>query len=176
MVPYPQSLEIAGVPLERWDARRDLPLLLTMAEDGAIQRFIGMPRDEAGLASWSARFEGHWVQFGFGLWAVRPHDGLGAGWLGACHPRWHPEYEAQVELAWSVTVSLRGRGLVTRAARAAADACFGELGLEEVIAFVDPENVASLAVVERLGMRRTGSTRHPEDGVVLDTFELAAGG
>ena len=171
-MPYPQSLEIAGVPLERWDAARDLPLLMTMAEDEAIQRFIGMPRDEAGLASWSARFAGHWEEFGFGLWAMRPRGGAGAGWLGACHPRWHPEYAAQVELAWSVTVSLRGRGLVTRGAGAAAQACFAELGLDEVIAFVDPENAPSLAVVDRLGMRPAGSTRHPADGKVLNTFTL----
>ena len=169
---YPQSIEVAGVPLERWDAWRDLQVLLTMAGDEQIARFIGMPRDEAGLAAMSERFAGHWDHFGFGLWAARPLDGRGAGWVGACHPRWHPEFEARVELAWGVTPSLRGRGLVTQAARLAANACFEALEMQEILAFVDPENAASLAVVERLGMRAAGSTLHPRDGGALNIFVL----
>jgi RimJ/RimL family protein N-acetyltransferase len=134
-----------------------------------------MPRDEAGLAGMSERFAEHWETCGFGLWALRPPDGLGAGWIGACHPRWHPEYELQVELAWSVTATLRGRGLVTQAARAAVAGCFEELGLDEVVAFVNPENAPSRAVVDRLGMRPSGSTHDPKDGVQLDVFTLTRG-
>ena len=174
-MPYPESIEVAGIPLERWDAQRDLKLLLTMAGDEQIQRFIGMPGDEAGLAAMSDRFAAHWDTFGFGLWAVRPHDGLGTGWIGACHPRWHPEYEDRVELAWSITPSLRGRGLVTEGARTAASACFAELGLGDVFAFVEPENAPSLAVVRRLGMKPVGETAHPGKAVPLRVFTLARG-
>ena len=174
-MPYPESLEIAGAQLRRWDAQRDVSLLHAMAADQGVARFIPLPGEAAGLEAMSRRFSGHWEACGFGLWAVRGPDGTGAGWLGACHPRWHPEFEHRVELAWSLTEGLRGRGLATGAARAAAEACFTELGLDEIIAFVDPANGPSLAVVERLGMERAGATAHPADGVELTIFRLSAG-
>ena len=171
---YPESLEIAGVPLERWEARRDLAVLRTMAVDEQIKRFIPIPRDEAALESWSVRFAEHWAAHGFGLWAVRPSDGVGAGWVGACHPGWDPRFADRVELAWGVTASLRGRGLVSRAARAAAEGGF-DLGLSELLAFVEPENAPSLAVTRRLGMKPAGETHHPGEGVLLQIFTLARG-
>ncbi len=171
-MPYPEHVEIAGVAFDRWDAERDLAALLVMAEDEAIARFIALPREEEALRHMSLRFARHWEEHGFGLWAVRPAAADGGGWAGACHPRWHPVYEPQVELAWSLTGSLRGRGLVTLAARAAADACFAGLGLEEVIAFVEPANEPSLAVTRRLGMQRSGETSHPATGANLQVFTL----
>ena len=98
-VPYPESIEVAGVPFERWDAQREMAGLHALAEDEDVRRFLQLPGDEAGLAAMSQRFAEHWETHGFGRWAARPADGLGAGWVGACHPRWHPEFADRVELA-----------------------------------------------------------------------------
>ncbi len=173
-VPYPESIDVEGVPFERWNARREMAGLHALAEDDDVRRFLQLPSDEAALAAVSERFAAHWETHGFGLWAARPRDGIGAGWVGACHPRWHPEFADRVELAWSVTVSLRGRGLVTRAAAAAAQAGFSELGLTEILAFVDPANAPSLAVADRLGMQPAGETHHPGSGDLLRIFTLTA--
>ncbi len=52
-----------------------------------------------------------------------------------------------------------GRGYATEAARALVDFGFRELGLHRIWADTDPENVASIRVLEKLGMRREGYLR-----------------
>lgn len=52
-----------------------------------------------------------------------------------------------------------GRGLATEAARAAVDYAFRALGVDKVWARADPRNVASVKVLEKLGMQREGLLR-----------------
>ena len=52
-----------------------------------------------------------------------------------------------------------GRGLAHEAVRRALTFGFGEMGLHRVEADVDPENEASLALLEKLGFRREGLLR-----------------
>ena len=56
-----------------------------------------------------------------------------------------------------------GAGLATEAAEAVADYAFDELGFAELLASTDPPNLASIRVMERLGMRSRGrpASGHP---------------
>lgn len=49
-----------------------------------------------------------------------------------------------------------GRGLATETVRALLDLAFGSLGARRVVARVDPRNARSLALLDRLGLRREG--------------------
>jgi RimJ/RimL family protein N-acetyltransferase len=60
----------------------------------------------------------------------------------------------QGEIGWSIHPDVQGRGLATEGAREMLRLGFEELGLHRIIAESDPRNVASLRVMERLGMRR----------------------
>jgi RimJ/RimL family protein N-acetyltransferase len=60
----------------------------------------------------------------------------------------------QGEIGWSLHPDAQGRGLATEGARAMLRVGFDELGLHRITAGCDPRNVASLRVMERLGMRR----------------------
>ena len=51
------------------------------------------------------------------------------------------------------------QGIATEAVSAMLDFCFGELGLHRAQAFIDPNNTASIALVEKLGFRREGLLR-----------------
>ena len=54
---------------------------------------------------------------------------------------------------------VRGRGIVTRAARLVCAFAFSELGIERMQLTADPLNVASQRVAEKLGFRREGVLR-----------------
>jgi RimJ/RimL family protein N-acetyltransferase len=64
--------------------------------------------------------------------------------------------------------ALWGRGLATEAARAILTFGFEAMELHRVEAMVDPENLASLRVLEKLGFVREGRTR--EDYRFEDQF------
>jgi len=62
--------------------------------------------------------------------------------------------DRQAEIGWVFNPDFHGRGYATEAARALVELAFGPLRMHRVWAQLDPRNVASARVCERLGMRR----------------------
>lgn len=58
------------------------------------------------------------------------------------------------EIGWTIAPSHQRRGYATEAATAALDLAFRTLELHRVMADLDPRNAASIALCEKLGMRR----------------------
>ncbi len=97
-------------------------------------------------------------------------------------------YESQktASIGFDLDPRLWRRGLTTEAARAVVDKAFDTLRLRKIWATADAPNVASIRVMEKLGMRREGlqhehQWRHgkPVDivlyGVLLDEWRKLAG-
>ena len=177
MPPYPELVAVGDLRLERWDPARHTDGLHATCSDAAVMRFLGgrgLTREETEVAS--ERFAAHWDTYGFGLWAAVDAAGETAGFVGACHPLWLEGYAHRVELGWRLRRDAWGRGYATRGGRAAAAAAFESLGEPDLVAFVNPENRTSLAVVERLGMNPVAEMVHPQLGEPLRVFELRAPG
>ena len=62
----------------------------------------------------------------------------------------------QAEMGFTFARAHQGRGLAREAAEAVLEYAFGVLGLHRVVAVADCENARSVALLERLGMRREG--------------------
>lgn len=58
------------------------------------------------------------------------------------------------EIGWVLSPAAAGRGLATEAVRALVDTAFAVYGLRRLVARIDAENVRSIALAERVGMRR----------------------
>ena len=91
----------------------------------------------------------HFALRGYGLWAVE-RDGELIGRVGL----WRPEGWPGLEVGWLLGRPAWGHGYATEAGRAAVEFAWSELGAEQVISLIAPDNVASQRVAERLGMRR----------------------
>lgn len=89
-------------------------------------------------------------------------DGRLAGLVGLSPIR-APVPLTGVEVLWRLAPHARGRGIATRAARAWIDHGFAALGLTEILAFTAQGNLASRAVMARLGLRHDPARdfRHP---------------
>jgi RimJ/RimL family protein N-acetyltransferase len=63
-----------------------------------------------------------------------------------------PAVADDVEIGWLLKRSAWGRGYGTEAGRAIRDEAFERLGLDTIVALCRPENVASVRIMEKLGM------------------------
>ena len=74
--------------------------------------------------------------------------------LGRVVCMYHSELHRSGEVGWEQNPRFGGRGYATEAAHAALHVLFDDLALHRVVARVDTRNTRSVALAERLGMRR----------------------
>ena len=131
----------------RWEVSRWL---------GASPRVMA-DRDAAGrtIERWNERNR----DATYGVWAVEERlTGTVAGTvllMPLPEPTDGSASRGEVEVGWHFHPDAWGRGLATESARGAISHGF-KAGLSEIYAVVRPDNVASLAVCGRLGMRPLG--------------------
>ena len=92
----------------------------------------------------------HWDRHGFGQWLFRDRA------TGSMIGRGGPQHTVasgrdEVEIGWVIVPERWGEGLATELARASLEVAFGPLALREVIAYTQPDNVASRRVMEKTG-------------------------
>lgn len=88
-----------------------------------------------------------WLQLGVYL-----HDGQLIGDIGLHFL----EDDAQMEIGYTLAPEHQGQGFATEAVKAVLDFIFVNLGKHRVTASVDPENISSIRLLEKLGFRREG--------------------
>jgi len=101
-----------------------------------------------------ARFAEHWAEHGWGVWAVTDRaSGEMMGQCGLKLLRLEPDGPTEVEVLYALERPHWGRGFASEAAAAALGHGFGALALPRIIAVARPDNRASRAVLEKLGLR-----------------------
>jgi RimJ/RimL family protein N-acetyltransferase len=119
--------------------------------DAEVMRFMpgGQPRPREKAARFLERSLHHWEERGFGPWGVtlRKSGGL----IGHCG-LFYVEEAREIEVMYALARDQWGKGLATEGAKASLRYGFEQLELERIVAFVMPENIASVRVIEKLGM------------------------
>lgn len=129
-----------------------------MADEQAAQYIGGkMSRSQAWRA-WCTMV-GAWHVRGFGMFSVFLKDG--GDWVGRIGP-WQPEEWPGTEIGWAVRPGYAGKGYALEASVASMDFAFDVLGWDDVMHCIDPDNLPSIALAQRLGSTNRGPTRMPE--------------
>jgi RimJ/RimL family protein N-acetyltransferase len=76
--------------------------------------------------------------------------------IGDCALKIDEHEPRQAEIGFTLSREHQGHGYASEAVSRVLDYVFGVLGLHRIIAITDCENDASVALLERLGMRREG--------------------
>jgi aminoglycoside 6'-N-acetyltransferase len=79
--------------------------------------------------------------------------------VGDCAMKIDEDDERQAEIGFTLARAYQGRGIASEAVSCVLEYAFASLGLHRVIAITDCENAASVALLERLGLRREGHFR-----------------
>lgn len=131
----------------------DLDDLWALYCDPQITRYI----PDAPRTREEAREELEWHRNGhprnpdLGLWAtVHKESGKFIGRCGLLP--WEIDGRQEVEVAYTISREYWGQGLATEAARAILNYGFEKLHLTRLVSLIEPENIASQKVAEKIGM------------------------
>lgn len=92
-----------------------------------------------------------YVKYGFGLWAtIHKATGKFIGRCGLCPM--DIEGHEEIEVAYMLAREYWGQGLATEAAQAILRYGFKQAGLSRLISVINPANIASARVAEKIGM------------------------
>lgn len=126
----------------------DLDEFVALHADPEVTQFI-RPFGRAAAEERLRRNEDEWQQRGHGLLAVR-HLESGA-FLGRCGLKHWPQFD-ETELGWALRREAWGHGYATEAARACVEWGFSEFEVPYLTGMINPDNLRSVRVAERLGM------------------------
>lgn len=102
---------------------------------------------------------GHWVHRGYGLFTItRRGDDTALGIAGPYYPPGRPE----TEIGWVLFADAEGQGYATEAAKATISFSRDALGWSDIVHYINPENLPSIAVAERLGAQLDTNAQQPK--------------
>jgi [ribosomal protein S5]-alanine N-acetyltransferase len=145
----------------------DLDELFTLYSDPEIRKYF----PEGVLTREETREELEWHMNGhpkypeLGLWAT-VHKKTGK-FIGRCGLLpWEIDGKLEIEIAYLLDKSFWHQGLATEAAQGILKYGLAKLNLPRLICLIDPENIASQRVAERIGM----TLERKVDGIAGDNF------
>lgn len=131
----------------------DADFFATLFADEGVARWMGdgPQSQEENRAMFGRVFSDVYAHDRFDVWAVWEGDRL----VGHAEVKDTTEIEGH-EIVYALSADVWGRGLGSELARTLVSYCFDVLGLGEVHATVDARNLASLALLKKVGFERMG--------------------
>ena len=152
------------VTLRQWtDA--DLAPFAAMSVDPEVMLHMRSPLSREESDALVARARARIDEHGFGLWAIDvPSLGF-AGFVGIANVPFELPLAgfatAQHEIGWRLARKAWGHGYATEGAALALRYGLVEAKLPQIVSFAALGNLASIAVMERVGLTRRGEFDHP---------------
>jgi len=150
----------------------DADMILDLFNDPDYIRFIrdNGVRDLAGARAYlTDKMLSSYDRYGYGSYCVIDRaDGRRAGICGLVR---HDGLEFP-DIGYGFLAAFRGRGLAIEAARLVVRHAIRDVGLTQLDAITNPDNVRSQGVLFKLGFVRAGTYRAPPDGPELSRFTL----
>jgi ribosomal-protein-alanine N-acetyltransferase len=130
----------------------DVDGLLGIFSDPEAMRYYPGTKSRREAEDWVRWNLRSYRRHGFGLWAaiLKDSDEF-AGQCGLVSQE--VDGRNEVEIGYLFLRRFWGRGLATEAAQACRDYGFGTLGYDRLVSLIDPANLPSRRVAEKVGMR-----------------------
>ncbi|MDQ3724521.1 MAG: GNAT family N-acetyltransferase [Actinomycetota bacterium] len=161
----PFSLETERLRL-RAATPDDVEDLARLHDDPLVARYMGA-RDREWYEWRIGASEEEWAERGHGFVVIL--DAADGRFLGRTGLKYWPEFD-ETELGWVLRPEARGKGFATEAAGAVLRWGLERFEFPYVTAMIRPENAASIAVAERLGMAPMRSDEL--DGVAVTIYGI----
>ncbi|QSJ17302.1 GNAT family N-acetyltransferase [Nostoc sp. UHCC 0702] len=127
----------------------DFDDLLRLYSDAEIMRYLSPRTKEQTQASLHKHIQ-HWQEYNFGMWAVIHKDS--GKMIGRCGLGFL-ENTPEIELGYVFDKSYWKMGLGTEASVATLKYGFWQVKLDRIVAIAQPQNIASVRIFEKIGMK-----------------------
>jgi RimJ/RimL family protein N-acetyltransferase len=161
-----ERLSLRGHTLDDFEASTAL------WSDPEVTRYIGgRPQSREEVWTRLLRYIGHWSLLGFGYWVVRERGSarfIGEVGLAEYRREIDPPIEGAPEAGWVMAPAARGKGYATEAVRAAlawGASAFGPA--QRTVCIIDPGNLASIRVAEKVGFALAGEASYRHEPSLL---------
>ncbi|MFD1174869.1 GNAT family N-acetyltransferase [Paenibacillus puldeungensis] len=142
-------------------AQADLEPLFLLLSDPTVMKYCSGPMDLTGATKWLNAAMACYKQYGYDYWAVyEKNTGDFIGQIGILNQQIAGKYEDC--LAFMIGQKYWNKGYATEGALACIDYAFGPLKLDRLIATVEPENLPSIRVLKKIGMKFDGETTYAD--------------
>lgn len=133
----------------------DLDDLFRLYSDAEVMKYLSPRSKEQTQASLNKHIQ-HWQDYNFGMWAVVYKDS--GRMIGRCGLGFL-DNTPEVELGYVFDKSYWRMGIATEAAIATLKYGFREIKLNRIVAIAHPQNIASVRVIQKAGMKYEKNAR-----------------
>jgi len=154
-------LETSRLILRQW-RETDVTPFAEMNADPQVMQYFPKTLSYEQSVQMVERIETHFSENGFGLWAVEIKDEAQfVGFIGLSIPQFTAYFTPCIEIGWRLAAPFWNQGYASEGAQAALDFGFTQCNLKEIVAFTVPANIASIRVMEKIGMSYIDNFDHP---------------
>ena len=167
-------LETARLALREFD-ENDAAFFMALANDADWLRYIGdrqVRTPAAARAYLATHYIPRYAADGFGFWmAIEKQSGQGIGMCGLIRRAGLDD----ADIGFAFLPAFRGRGYAREAAEATLAHARDVLKLKRVIAIATPDNAASIALLEKIGLAFERPMQLPGSAEKLSLFAIEWG-
>lgn len=144
----------------------DLDDMCRLRGDAEVMRYYPRAKSRNEVQRWINWSKDNYAKHGFGLWVIE-HRTTG-DFIGDCGLTWqNVDGQEVLEVGYHVLPEHQGQGLATEGASACLRHGFETLDATMVTAIINPDNMASRRVAERIGMTVWKRTRDPSRAPIV---------
>jgi RimJ/RimL family protein N-acetyltransferase len=149
------EIETARLRL-RYFTLEDFDDLFRIYSDSQVMQYLSSRTKEQTQISLNKHIQ-HWEEHNFGMYAVI--DKQSGTMIGRCGLGFL-ENTPEVELGYVFDKLYWNMGLATEASKATLKYGFEEVKLDRIVAIAKPENIASVRVIQKVGMKYEKDAHH----------------
>lgn len=157
-------IETERLILRTWKAE-DSQAYFQINQDSKVTEFLLNPITMKQVNDFILVMNNHSDEYGYTLWATElKQTGELMGYIGLNYTDWKSHFTPAVEVGWRLGSQYWGKGYATEGAKASMDYGFKKCDLKEIVSFTIAENVRSIRVMEKIGLKRdvNGNFAHPK--------------
>jgi RimJ/RimL family protein N-acetyltransferase len=140
----------------------DIPKMTAISSNPNVMRFFPSTQDETVTSGFLNRMKIECETKGFCYFAVdKLENGEFIGFIGLSEPSYESPFTPCVDIGWRLAEAAWNQGFATEGAKRCLEFAFENLQLKTVKAFAPEINLNSINVMQKIGMTKIGTFKHP---------------